>query len=194
MTVRASRASDASPLASATSLRVRWRRGAGVVAAVAVLVAVVAVTWLWRHPTAFPEVPREVSSSSDQWPVGQPMYVGMTYPFHHREATVTLREAEAKILTNTANATVSFGVCTLNPHEAGIASVAAPDISRFCESWVSIDGQQLTSDAHSLKQLLMKVTPRQPGDVEIAGAAVTYSQGWQRGTQDIGEHVRLHVP
>jgi hypothetical protein len=121
------------------------------------------------------------------------MFVGMTYPFHRGEATVTLHEAEARVVTNTADATISFGVCTLKPKGGSIASVIAPDISKFCDSWVSIDGQRLTSDATSFKQLLMKVTPRQRGDVEIAGAAVTYSLGWQRGTQDIGEHLRLHV-
>jgi hypothetical protein len=166
---------------------------AAAIAGGAVLAAASTIAWVWRHPTAFPTVPTEVSASNDQWPVGQTIYVGMTYPFHRGEAAVTIHAAEANVVENTADATVSFGMCGLKPNGGAIGSVRTSDILKYCETWESIDGQRLTSDIGSLEQLLMKVTPRQRGNVEIAGATVTYSQDWQDGTQDIGEHLLLRV-
>lgn len=164
----------------------------GAKAAAAVLVVVSVLAWTWRHPTAFPEVAPEVSVSSDRWLVGEPLFVGMTQPFRQGDKAITLHEAEANIVTDTADATVSFGICTLKSDSGGtISSGRAQDIAELCATWGPIGGHRLTSDAASPAQLLMKVTPRQPGTVEIAGAALTYSQGWQRGAQDIGEHLRL---
>ncbi len=131
----------------------------GAVAAVAVLAMVSVLAWVWRHPTAFPEVAPGVSTGNDRWPVGQ-----------------------------------DLGICTLRPQpRSAIGSGRAADISEECETWVSIDDQRLTSDAEPGQQLLMKVAPRQRGIVEVAGAVVTYSHGWQRGSQTIGEHLRLNV-
>lgn len=160
----------------------------------AVLSTLSVLAWTRRHPTAFPEVSTEVSAGSDRWLVGEPLFVGMTYPFTQGEKAVTLHEAEANVVTSTADATISFGICTRKPDGSGtISSVRAQDIAELCTTWVPIDEHRLTSDAAPLMQLLMKVTPRERGTIEIAGAKVTYSRGWQRGAQDIGEHLRLRA-
>lgn len=167
-------------------------RAVGALAALAVLTTTSVLAWTWRHPTAFRAVDPEVSVSDDRWPVGEPLFVGMTHTFAHDEKAVTLHEAEANLVTNTADATVWFGVCTLKPDaDAAISSVR--DITDFCATWEPVDENQLTFAPARFAQLLMKVTPRQRGVVEIAGAKVTYSQRWQRGTQNIGEHLRLRA-
>jgi hypothetical protein len=42
-------------------------------------------------------------------------------------------------------------------------------------------------------QLVMTVTPHQPGIVLVKGLHVTYSHGWQRGPEDIGMSIRLRA-
>lgn len=171
-----------------------WKRVVGALAAVTVLATVSVLAWTWRHPTAFPEVASDVSVSSDRWLVGEPLFVGMTFPFTQGEKAVTLHGAEANLVANTADAIVSFGICALKPDADGsISSGRAQDIAELCTTWGPIDEHRLTSDTAPLLQLLMKVTPRQGGTVEIAGAKLTYSQGWQRGAQNIGEHLRLRA-
>ncbi|CAN5144047.1 hypothetical protein BH09ACT12_BH09ACT12_08180 [soil metagenome] len=167
---------------------------AGIVVVVALLTGVSVVAWTWRHPTAFGDAPSEVSTSADTWHVDEAIFVGMTYPVAEGSVPVTLHEAEANVVTNTADATITFGICTLTPDKGTIGSVRAKGFSTLCTSWLPVADHRLASSTDQPEQLLMKVTPHQPGSVEIAGAAVTYSDGWQRGAQDIGEYLSLRVP
>ncbi|MGZ4448403.1 MAG: hypothetical protein ACXVW4_01305 [Nocardioides sp.] len=159
----------------------------------AALAVLVPLAWTWRHPTAFPPLPDGVSVSNDRWVVGEPLFVGMTYPFTHGEEAVTLHGAEVGPMSNTADATVSFGICTLKPGGAAIGSVGAQGVAELCARWAPVDGYRLTSETGPRAQLLMKVTPRRSGTVEIAGTRLTYSQEWRTGTQDVGEHLLLNA-
>lgn len=134
-----------------------------------------------------------VSLSSDTWD-GRTMYVGMT---HERVTTpqevVTLHHVEANVVKNTAQARVEFYICVIDPR-SGVGSVGSANeaiIKQACGTLQPVDESAFEIGADPRQQLIMAVTASQPGEVEITGAAVTYSRGWQRGTQDIGEHLLL---
>ncbi len=171
---------------------IRSARTRIILAIVLAILAAALVAWTWRHPTAFPPVAAEISTGSEDWPVDEALFVGMTYPFTRGEDTVTLQEVEANVVTNTADATVSFSICTLTG-DGAIGSVSAADVEDLCSSLLPVADHRLTSDADPSEQLLIEITPRRAGTIEIAGASLTYGQGWQRGSQDVGERIRLIV-
>jgi hypothetical protein len=43
-------------------------------------------------------------------------------------------------------------------------------------------------------QLVMTVVPQQRGTVVVEGLSVSYQYGFKRGTENIGEYVRLVTP
>jgi len=154
-----------------------------------------ATGWVWRHPDAFETVPAVVSMSSDSWD-GHTLFVGMT---HERLATpretLTLHSVKANIEKNTARATVEFYICEIDP-ESRFGSVGAVDeaeVKKGCSALSPVRESHYEIGAQPRQQLVMAVTATQQGEVVIAGAALTYSRGWQRGTQDIGEHVVLRT-
>ena len=149
--------------------------------------------WFWRHPGAFEPVPDGVSVSSDSWD-GRTMYVAMT---HDRLMTphevVTLHHVEANVVKNTAQARVEFYICVLDPGVGSVSSVLGDLIKQLCGTLEPVQESALEIGSDPMQQLIMAVTATQPGEVEIDGAAVTYSRGWQSGTQDVGEHIVLRT-
>lgn len=170
-------------------------RGLRVVALVVALVAVAAGVRWYTHPDAF----REMSGGVGTWgevSVNEPIYVAMTFPWDGPDATVTIHSAEPRIVEDSADSRVEVVVCTLRPEaSSAIGSVRGEDVNDVCATLAPIDettyhlggGREDTPG----QQILLVVTPAQRGTVEIAGVDLDYSDGWQRGTRPVGEHVRF---
>ncbi|MDP3892242.1 hypothetical protein [Nocardioides sp.] len=158
----------------------------------AVLAGMVALGWVWRHPTAFGEAGGwGVSNSS--WPLGTTLYVGMTYEPPEATGEVVVRSAQPRVPLDSADSGIAFFVCTVDS-SAGVGAVGTvgeSDIQEECSSLRPAEGASLTLNATPREQLVMAVTPHQRGRLTVRGVDLTYSHGWQRGAQLIGGEVEL---
>ena len=183
-------ADEASATANARRWWVRGVLGALVVLALIALGLLVSV---WRHPSAFPE--------AGGWGVGtrhqkmsEPVFVGMTYPDEDAEGTVSIDEVKGHAVTDTAAAELAYFVCTIDTAAEGtIGSGSQADVDEFCSTLTPADGATLSLGNHPREQLLLEVTPTRQGVVKIHGLDVTYTHGWQHGTQRIGGDVKVRT-
>ena len=66
------------------------------------------------------------------------------------------------------------------------------DVDEMCAELIPVeDGTVLDVGAHDPEQLVVSVTMTEPGRLEIDGVDLTYSHGWQRGTQTVGTKVTV---
>jgi len=146
--------------------------------------------WTWRHPTAFSE-PGGFGHAADHYAVGEAFYADLITAPWGASGEVHIDSVEPHVVTNTADAEVDFYVCRLADAADGRLGNGGQDLAdEFCGQLLPAEGGvglQLDRDAR--QQLLVKVTLREPGTVRVAGADVTYSDGWQHGTQDTGGEV-----
>ncbi len=163
---------------------------------VVVVVVVAALGWWWRsHPDLFPEAASSVSMSVPDWPVGQPIYVGMTNEPTSTDGVITLRAAEPAVVEDGAETQIDFLLCVIDPSSGvgGIGSVGADGIANECSTLTPVEGRILELNADPGQQVVMAVTPTTAGVVAIAGMKLSYSHGRQHGSQVVGEYLRLHA-
>lgn len=140
----------------------------------------------WRHPTVYPGT-GGWGMSSRNFPVGVPLYVGMTYEGRDQHGTLTIRGTRAHVVANSSDATIDFFVCTVNRSVVGaIGSVDEAGIHEQCLTLVPAEGARLELNADPRQQVVMAVTNAHAGRVRIVGMDLSYSHGWQRGTQRTG--------
>ena len=167
----------------------------GALAWVGVIAAVTGLTALGlhlRHPPAFDEVGGWAAGVENR-DLGDPLYVGMSYPHDDAEGTITIRSARANVVRDSADAEIAFYVCTIAPLTGvgAIGSGSEKDIQEYCDSLVPAVGATLRLDAQPMQQVVMAVTLRQPGRVRVDGMDLGYTLGWRAGTQRIGGEVRV---
>jgi hypothetical protein len=170
-----------------------WVRGALGALAVLTFIALGLFVSAWRHPSAFPE--------AGGWGVGarhhkinEPVFVGMTYPDQDAEGTVSIDTVKGHGVTDTADAELAYFVCTIDTDAEGtIGSGSQADVDEFCSTLTPADGASLSLGNHPREQLLLEVTPTSRGVVKIHGLDVTYTLGWQHGTQRIGGEVQVRT-
>ena len=175
------------------SIRTR-RRLVGLVLAVGLVAALAWAGWWWRHPDVFPDAP-------DEWTVdgggvlpanGRAFTVGLTEPVRDAgEATVVLESAEAHVLSDTAQAGSLVQVCTLRDPDDGFLRLDEGGLDDWCSDVADVDGVELPIGRDAGWQLVVTFWGTQPGEVRVHGVDLTYRHGLQRGTQRIGEHIRL---
>ncbi|MDP3967067.1 MAG: hypothetical protein Q8Q02_02205 [Nocardioides sp.] len=163
-----------------------WLLGLALVAGLALL------GWTWRHPTAFPEA-GGWGSTHDRARPGVPLYVGMTYPEDDAHGSMTVEKVRANVVSDSADATIDFYVCTVDGSEGigAIGSAMGDDIDDYCLSLVPAEGVEVDLDAVPMEQVVMEVAIGRPGVVRIEGMDLTYRLGWQTGTQRTGGFVEL---
>ena len=164
-----------------------WRLGIGAVV-VLVLAGAVLVGWTWRHPTVLADEQRRVGASTAP---GEPVYVGLTFP-GERDDAVEIDHAEVDDAPGGID--VAFWVCTIADPELGaIGAAHEDDVDETCSTLEPAEGATLSLGTDPRQQLLLAVTPVTRGlvEVEITGVDVTYSHGWQHGTQRLGSEVSV---
>jgi hypothetical protein len=161
------------------------RRRRLLVGAVAALVLVLGfLAWDWRtSPDAFGGHGNGLRAPLA---VGRPLHVGMTWVSVHTDPrTVTLHEAGARIGRNTAESEVSFSVCRV---KEPIGS-ATGSLERWCSEILPVDGTEIALNADPSEVVIMTIRPAKPGVVRVRGMDLTYTDGWQRGTEHVGPRV-----
>jgi hypothetical protein len=162
------------------------------VAVAAIVLAVVGFElWQqWRSPAAFGES-HEVYQ--DDGSVGEPLYVGISHDRRAADGSVTIHGAEADVARDEAAARVEYFVCTVDP-TSGVGSIGAVDatmIARECTTLDPVTGGVLDLNADPRQQVVMGVTATRPGTTVVRGTALSYTHGWQRGTQYLDVGLRL---
>ncbi|HSJ19555.1 MAG TPA: hypothetical protein VK964_03180 [Nocardioidaceae bacterium] len=155
----------------------------GVVTALVLVLAFLA--WSWRtSPDTFGGYGNKIGAPLD---VGRPLHAGITWESLDIEPhTVTLHNASARIVRNTADAEVSFSLCRAEKEPIGTASGR---LERWCSEVLPIDDIEMTLNAEPRDSVLMTIRPTKPGVVRVRGADLTYTDGWQRGAEHIGSLV-----
>ena len=188
-------APTATPEPRAGSTRWPAPRRLATVAVVLILIAGIAwLGWTWRHPDVFPEA-GGWGVRNKHFPIGEPLYVGMSYEDETATGTITVESARARVVTNTADAKIEFFVCVVDP-ASGVGSVGAvrqDDFEDECPSATPVEGAalELKLNATPREEVVIAVTLSHAGQIQIEGFDLTYSRGWQHGTQHIGGEVDL---
>lgn len=106
--------------------------------------------------------------------------------------TVRIDEAEPVVVTNTADARITFSVCTTKPG-AGISfGGAMRNMTRYCSDVVPLEeGFTLPLGQNAGYQVTMNIDPAHAGTVQVRGVRLTYQHGNQYGTQVVGKAVSV---
>lgn len=172
----ASPASPAPPRTSPGAAASVWRSGRFWVAVVIVLVLGVLVWW-WRHPAAFGGQGDRIGIRNE---AGTVALVGsVVVPQDADGGPVTVHAVEPRVTEGSDAAKVEVLACL------GGATIAA-------RSWESLDENCMShGDAVGARLdpgdlLILAVSSDEPQRVVVEGVKLTYSYGWQRGTQVTG--------
>lgn len=150
-----------------------------------------AVLWgLWWliHPTVFH--PADTKNWSHKYNSAdmETLHIGMAYAKKsYWDSTVRVTAADPLVLKNTADADITVHVC----HERGIGiGSVTGNLRAYCKAILNLAAEPtLTLTPQAREQLILTITPRQSGQVRVAGMNLTYRHGLQCGTQTVGEHV-----
>lgn len=154
--------------AARPSRRQRYRIALAVGAIAALLISL----WWHTHPNAFPGAGNSFGARPDDQ---TPIYVGVAYPPDGAATRVRVLDAEprAEIF---GEATAEVWACTGGA--IGVVGEDSPEAAACVP---------LGEAADSWDQLVVRVAPEAPGAVVVLdGIDVTYSYGFQRGTQHTG--------
>ncbi len=169
-----------------------WIAG-GLVVGLALTLGLAYSLW-WTKPNTFTDVGNGLSMKqtvADLHPVTFDM---VQRSVHEDPETITLNGVRPRVLTNTADALVTFAIC----QRSGEPFMSADGVAaRSCELVTDVDGERVRLTPAATTTITMTVTPRRPGQVVIRGMDVTYARGsdhlWQRGTQATGPVVKVNV-
>lgn len=183
----------ATPDSEAPPASPRDRRAAvTVVAAMTVTAVVVAAGgawgWHWRtHPDAFPRAGGAVGVTVS--PERPTTYVGVMFPDREVAGPVTIHSVAPRIEENTAGASVAFYLCLLDPSgsEGQLGAGGQRAFDRSCPRPLPVvSGTEYDGSRDAGQQLVMGITAHRPGVFRSPGVELTYTDGWQRGTELIG--------
>ncbi len=167
---------------------------AGISVATVVGLALAYSLW-WTRPTTFGGVGNGFAFKQTTERM-HPVTVDMVQrPFEADAETITVNDVSPRVVVNTADALITFGVCHRSDDSAFMSAHGLAE--RSCETVTEVGGQhaRLTRDATTT--ITMTVTPRRHGRVVIRGMNVDYTRGsghlWQRGSEATGPVVRMRV-
>ena len=160
-----------------------------------VIAAGLAWAWHWRtHPSVFAS---DGNQATAPLPAGEELVaLGVTFPDPGEGEAVSIRSVAPRVVQNSAGATFEFFVCTQDSEtwdQTALGLVyGASRFAEFCPDPRPVEpGTDLDTGATEPQQLVMVVTVTKPGVVATHGVDLTYSHGWQRGTQSTGVHLRV---
>ncbi len=152
----------------------------------------------WSHPTVFGGWGNGFSQTQtvDKMHV---LHVAMTFlSVSGPERVVTIHDAEALVVTNTAKARISFSVCTPKNDE-DIIGAADESLSIYCSEVrpIGSGAVPMTHGPDAKEYILMTLVPTRVGVVRVRYMDLTYSLGsdrlWQRGTESTGMTAIIRV-
>jgi len=113
--------------------------------------------------------------------------------------TVTLRGVSAVVVQNTADADIEFVICRWIPGLDARLGNDTGSLDDYCASTTPASERSLNLDPTDplAESIILRVTPKQVGRVELHGVNVDYQRGWrhlwQSGTEQTGPDVAITV-
>jgi hypothetical protein len=145
-----------------------------------VVVGLVVLGWVWRHPDALPG-PGDVMSVNSR--VGVQAAVGVLSPSLHDDRILSVRSVTPRVLSAPPGTTVRVVAC-----RDGAVGAVRGSLSRYCTRVRSAEGAHLRPGAEG-DWLVAVIRSSKPGRVVVDGVEVGYSYGWQRGSQVTGPRI-----
>lgn len=161
--------------------------------------AVAATAWAWHwhtHPTALERGGAGWVTTLDKTPSS--LYTGLTFPRRDPGATIEIETVTPRIIENSTGATFDYYLCSLDTESVGFDALGTVDrrgFEKFCPDAVPVE--PLTNTLHTgtdpAQQLVVAITTGQRGVIRLDGFDVTYTHGWQRGTQTVGDSIKIRA-
>ena len=107
---------------------------------------------------------------------------------------VTFTAMTPHLVKNTSDATVEMLVCQRNGSNTGIGDSYREGLADSCASVTPFTSPMTVNLGFMTAQVLVAVTPHQPGVVRISGFDVAYSQGIRRSAQHVGGDLVFRTP
>ncbi len=164
------------------------------VVALAVVGLVAWGAWWTRHPTLFHDSYADGQSAHVQ--AQRPVLVGMLYSATSgRVSSVHIDKLSPRLVRDTAGGTFTFELCTLKSSNTsmGMAAGGLGVLRPYCTTMAPAVGADFTVGGGERQQIVMVVTPARPGIIRVAGLDLTYTAGWQKGTEHVGIGTTLFV-
>ena len=180
---------------AASKRRLGWKRIAIVIGLIAVLVLAVSGWRWWHHPGVFySDVTDSPSVGVGDARVGDQFSFGMSsvQRTHSRDRYVDVETTRPNILVNTANATVSVSICSIDTSRriGTIGSIRGP-LGEWCTRLVPATDSRMRVTGVVPDQMVMTIVPTKRGIVAVQGLDVTYGYGFKHGTERIGVYVSI---
>lgn len=153
----------------------------GLLAGGVVLALAAGAAWWVLTPERFGPAGSRIMAQGN---VGQPMLFGT---FATPSEAVALRSVTPSVRSNTADADVRVVLCDDARSRSPVGSVIA-SAEQECARLLSLDGSRLAAGD---TRLLLEITPRAVGSVEVQGLDIAYRDGARWGSERAGLFVEV---
>jgi hypothetical protein len=177
----------------AASHRSRRKRVVLAVLVLSVGFAVVATAWWWRHPSRTFDSGYGIAMKK---PVGATSWTPLEPGGKAQPGEIVITSIKPQMSTDGAAAVVKYVICDLDPATLTAEGVSgfgygAPDkeLTRYCTRVVPAEGASMRLGTTPAEELLVGVTPTQPGRTVIRSHRIEFTEGWQRGSANIHAEV-----
>jgi len=164
------------------------RRGWSIVLGVAVAVVAALVGGYWLSHTNAIASPGNIESLPV--PIGETMAIATNI---QSSGSIHLQAVRPQVTQNSSNAQFQFVLCWASGLQA-VGSMKADQLGQICSRIEPLTPGVMAVGFPPSAQVVLEVTPRQPGKVAISWFNVTYRDGLQSGTQPGGIQTIVRTP
>lgn len=172
----------------------RWRIAFALAAVVILFLAGGRALWWAKHPSLFAAAGGTESGPAT---VGQPEWVGITYPDDGlAPTTLHLDSVHVGVASDTSGASLRAIVCEAPYQAVGGTAVGFGDAASqrsLCLHPVAARDVRMTLGRGYREYIVLEIVPTRPGTLRIDGVDLSYSHGLQDGTQTIVMDLTVHA-
>lgn len=168
------------------------RRSFVLVAAVVVLLAVAGLTYVLTRPTPLHVFGEHGDTVEVPVPAGRAIYADMGVQSRTR---LHIDSVDPAVVANSARATFRVLLCHVRAGQGLVGAGYAADLRQSYDSVGPFRAGDyvLYPGAPDQLELMVEVTPTQPGVVKLAGFHVRYHQGDRHGDEQSGIDITIHA-
>jgi hypothetical protein len=183
-------------LASTTKRHLRKRLAASLIVVGILVAGVVAYQMWWSEPNAFNALGNGMSTTQR---VNDLQTLNVDVGVAQSAETVSLRDVEGVVFQNTADAEIEFVICRWKPGLDARLGADRGSLNGYCASTTPASTQKVNLDATAprAESIILRITPKKAGRIELHGINIEYQRGWrhlwQTGTEHTGPDITITV-